>query len=295
MESFVHIQGDSDSHLAPLILIHAVSGLALPYCALGSLTGEHVEIDEGRPVYGISSPLFTSNGYRLPKTMDHIAHEYVMMMARQLRSKGTFILGGWSFGGMVAMRMAKIMRSQGMKVLRVIMIDSVNPDRYPAFADKHEQKSIAMATFNPIKERLAVPLAQLMMMAEDDGSGDSTPDSSDDEGDEMPNILPLIYQHIQNGLDIISKKESRSQSHHRCRTPISLIKCQLLEPLPAIVKDARRKLMKKGFTDPRLGWHKDDFDDFETVPFSGTHDGAFDSQYVEDLTYLMRDVLNKCR
>jgi len=293
MNSFVHIQGDPNSHLTPLILVHAVSGFALPYFALGSLTGDDVEIDEGRPVYGISSPIYSSSGYRLPKSLDHVAHEYITMITHHLHSTGPFILGGWSLGGMIAMKMGKIMRSQGMKVLRVIMIDSANPDRYPAFADKLEHQAMATLTFNPIKQRMSFLSAQIVA-EEEEGNPSSEDEFFEDGGDDMSNMLPRIYQHIHNGLEIISKKNEPSPNH-RCRTPISLIKCSILGPLPKTVLEPRRKTMKKRFEDKRMGWHKENFDNFETIPFGGSHDEAFDGMYVGELTLLMREILNRCR
>lgn len=291
MNSFVNIQGDPNSHLTPLILVHAVSGLALPYFALGSLTGDDVEIDEGRPVYGISSPIYSSSSYRLPQSLDHVAHEYITIITRHLRSKGPFILGGWSLGGMIAMKMGKIMRSRGMEVLRVIMIDSANPDRYPAFADKLEHQTMATLTFNPIKQRLSFPVVHIM--AEEERNFSSDDELFEDDGDDMSNMLPRIYQHIHNGLEIISKSESLPNG--RCQTPISLIKCSIMGPLPKAILEPRRRVMKKRFEDKRMGWHEENFDSFEIIQFGGSHDGAFDGMYVGELTLLMREVLNRCR
>ncbi|KFY44317.1 hypothetical protein V494_01547 [Pseudogymnoascus sp. VKM F-4513 (FW-928)] len=291
MDSFVSVQGDPNSCLTPLILVHAVSGLALPYFGLGSLTGEDVEFDEGRPVYGISSPIYSSSGYRLPHSLDHVANEYITMITRHLRSKGPFILGGWSLGGMIAMKMEKIMRSRGMEVLRVIMIDSANPDRYPAFTDKLEHQTMAALTFNPIKQRLSFSVAH--DMAEEAMNFSSEDEFFEDDGDDMSNMLPRIYQHIYNGLELISKKDE-SLPNDRCQTPVSLIKCSIMGPLPKTIFEPRRKVMKKRFEDQRMGWQEENFDDFETIQFGGSHDGAFDVMHVGELTLLMREILNRC-
>ena len=48
-----------------------------------------------------------------------------------------------------------------------------------------------------------------------------------------------------------------------------------------------RKLMR----DTHMGWDEAAFAMFETVHFSATHDTAFDAEFADELTAIMKDLL----
>lgn len=281
------IQGDPSSSLTPLILIHAISGLALPYFALGSLTGEDVEIDEGRPVYGISSPVYSSSSHRLPSSLEQVAYDYVSLVMRKLRSRGPFILGGWSMGGMIAIKMADILQRQNVPVLGVIMVDSTNPVHYPQFSDALEHKAMTLSTLGAIKKRTA--------HSREYGSNTSSEDESFQDNrkdDHVSQMFKRMHKHIFNGLSLISKADGRYLDQ-RCHTPVFLIKCSILEPHSSAVRGSRRRMMMKRFEDAYLGWNRGDFERFEVLPFQASHDSVLDGMHSETLTLLMRDILSR--
>ncbi|KAL4924049.1 thioesterase domain-containing protein [Aspergillus undulatus] len=184
METVVHIQGNPSSPLTPLILIHAISGMALPYFALGSLSSsssysssysssspsssslsanpsqhddsDFEEEDQGRPVYGLSSPIFESPSafYRHGKSLPSLAREYVNIIRRDIQPHGPYLLGGWSMGGMIAVEMAAILTAQGETVKHVLMIDSINPTRFLPFQNVHEHLVLSTLTYNAIASRI---------------------------------------------------------------------------------------------------------------------------------------------
>ncbi|KAL4974916.1 hypothetical protein BDW66DRAFT_77395 [Aspergillus desertorum] len=172
METLVHIQGNPRSPLTPLILVHAISGMALPYFTLGSLSsssssnskpGQHdhddfedEEEDQGRPVYGLSSPIFESRSafYRHGKSLPSLAREYINIIRREIQPHGPYLLGGWSMGGMIAVEMAAILTAQGEKVKHVLMIDSINPARFLPFHNVHEHLVLSSLTYNAIASRI---------------------------------------------------------------------------------------------------------------------------------------------
>jgi thioesterase domain-containing protein len=287
METFMLIQGDPSSSLAPLILIHAISGLALPYFALGSLTGEEVEIDEGRPVYGISSPIYSSGSHRLPSSLEQVAYEYVSLMMRKLLPRRPFILGGWSMGGMIAMKMADILQRQNLSVLGVIMVDSTNPVHYPQFSDALEHKAMTLSTLGAIKKRT--------VHSREHGSNTSSDDESFQDNrkdDHVSQMFKQMHKHIFNGLSIISKADGRYLDQ-RCQAPVFLIKCSILEPFSSAVRSSRRRMMMKRFEDAYLGWNIDDFGHFEVLLFQSSHGSVLDGMHSGILTELMRDILSR--
>ncbi|PHH86103.1 hypothetical protein CDD83_10708 [Cordyceps sp. RAO-2017] len=144
MDVITHIQGDEESGLTPLFLVHPISGVALPFLRLESLS----EYDE-RPVYGITSPMHCPGGdkFKLPPSLKALAALYVEEV-RAVQAEGPYLLGGWSMGGMVAMFMAKQLEAEGDEVLKVIMIDSANPEVFPSFSSAEEHREFAKATFD---------------------------------------------------------------------------------------------------------------------------------------------------
>lgn len=147
MESLFLLQGDPHSSLTPLVLIHAVSGVATPYLLLEPLC-----LDE-RPVYAMSSPFITSRLFPLSsefgkavEEQDAIGSDLVTVARRyvelidQADIYGTspWLLGGWSLGGMLAFQMVKLLEQRGTHVHHCIMLDSVCPAELPAFQDENE-------------------------------------------------------------------------------------------------------------------------------------------------------------
>ncbi|KAI1373465.1 hypothetical protein F4677DRAFT_448294 [Hypoxylon crocopeplum] len=95
--------------LPPLYMVHDGSGLCSMYSAISSL---------GRNLFGISCD--EKNQFR---TVDDMATAY----AGLVDTSKPFILGGWSFGGVVAHEMARILNERHAPVRGVIMIDSPCP------------------------------------------------------------------------------------------------------------------------------------------------------------------------
>ncbi|KOS22711.1 Dimodular nonribosomal peptide synthase [Escovopsis weberi] len=154
MEVITLIQGDRDSHLTPLFLVHAISGTALPYLRL------HLLSDEDRPIYGITNPIHCPNPetFKFPSSLAGLAAFYLDGITR-IQPHGPYLLGGWSMGGMVAMFMAQILQARGEPVSKVIMIDSANPEVFPCFTSPEEHREFARATYEKTVAMVAMELS----------------------------------------------------------------------------------------------------------------------------------------
>ncbi|KAK5999256.1 putative thioesterase gloN [Cladobotryum mycophilum] len=116
------IQKPSGNGAMPLILIHDGGGTCFSYRLLGQL---------GRAVYTIENPRFQS-GRPWKGGIQEMAEVYVELI-RCMRSKGTlptesFLLGGWSLGGLISLQIAKLLEGDDeLRVAGILMIDSVFP------------------------------------------------------------------------------------------------------------------------------------------------------------------------
>ena len=287
MDTILHIQGSDASPLTPLFLVHAVSGLALPYLGLGPLADDSDDDGEGRAVYGISSPIYGSKGYRLPPTIDDIAAQYISLIQREVQPEGPYLLGGWSLGGMIALKMASILEARGETVLHVIMIDSPNPENYPSFIDRAEHDKIVSITYNKVASRINAP-----DLLNDDDS-DLSSESADDDDDDfsLATMLPRMRKHIYNGVHMIGNVSSGNFLPDPCHIPITLVKCSSLSRPSPTLRDVRRDFVQKSFRDERMGWQSAKFEHFRTVKFRAQHDSAFDRAHVGELTGILRGIL----
>jgi len=100
---------------APLFLIHPAPGFAFPYSTLAKHLGNH-------PIYGINDPLL--NGMETSfKTIQEMA-EFYLPLIYKIQNNGPYILGGWSFGGAVALEIAYQMWKAHKQVEAVLLFDS---------------------------------------------------------------------------------------------------------------------------------------------------------------------------
>lgn len=106
----------------PLFLAAPVGGNVLSYHDLL----QHLDADQ--PVYGLQA--VGLDGVQLPqKNVKDVSAHYVSEILSIL-PKGPFLLGGSSFGGLVAYEMAQQLHDQGLPVELVVMFDAYGPD-YP--------------------------------------------------------------------------------------------------------------------------------------------------------------------
>ncbi len=101
----------------PLFLVHPVGGSVFAYHALAR------HLDAGRPVYALQAPGLEGEAEPLT-SVDAMAERYLAAL-REARPEGPYLLGGWSFGGLVAWEMARRLRAEGEEVPLVTLIDSL--------------------------------------------------------------------------------------------------------------------------------------------------------------------------
>ncbi|MBZ4423322.1 alpha/beta fold hydrolase, partial [Myxococcus sp. RHSTA-1-4] len=107
----------------PLFLVHGGGGGVLSYTELVRLLGA------GRPVYGLSASGL--DGGELPAaSVEVLARDYLAQL-RAVQPRGPYLLGGWSFGGLVAYEMARLLQAEGEQVELLALLDSHAPRSEP--------------------------------------------------------------------------------------------------------------------------------------------------------------------
>jgi amino acid adenylation domain-containing protein len=100
----------------PLYLLQPAGGNLSAYLELCAL------IPAGQAVYGFEE----LNGVTAESTIEELAACYAITL-RRVRPQGPYRLGGWSFGGLLAYEMARLLAEAGEHVEPVLLIDAVLP------------------------------------------------------------------------------------------------------------------------------------------------------------------------
>jgi amino acid adenylation domain-containing protein len=100
----------------PFFCIHPGGGTVFCYAELARTLGSE------QPFYGMQARGLEA-GHTPHTTVPDLAIEYIAAM-RVVQPKGPYLLGGWSFGGLVAFEMARQLREQGEEIGLLALIDS---------------------------------------------------------------------------------------------------------------------------------------------------------------------------
>src|SRR5690348_7451803 len=104
----------------PIFFVHVGSGQVLCYVDLARRLGPD------QPFYGLQDPhLYTREFPDVP--IEEMSDHYVESV-RQIQPHGPYLLGGWSFGGVVVLEMATQLKNQGEEVAWLGVLDAASPD-----------------------------------------------------------------------------------------------------------------------------------------------------------------------
>jgi amino acid adenylation domain-containing protein len=103
----------------PFFCVHPAAGSIFQYQKLSRLLGQD------QPFYGIESPSLI-HGSGLQSSLEALALQYLEQL-RRIQSEGPYFLGGYCFGGLVALAIAHLLRAQGQEVALLALFNSWAP------------------------------------------------------------------------------------------------------------------------------------------------------------------------
>ena len=110
----------SGGNRPPFVCIHGGDGGIIFYRDLAPHLGDE------RPFLAIEAPALNSEDEIIAEPVEHMAEKYLTLLRRE-KGKGPFLLGGYSFGGLVAFEMACRLAQEGMNVPLLALFDTSNP------------------------------------------------------------------------------------------------------------------------------------------------------------------------
>jgi thioesterase domain-containing protein/NAD(P)-dependent dehydrogenase (short-subunit alcohol dehydrogenase family)/acyl carrier protein len=110
----------AEGSLRPLFCIHGADGGVLFYRDFG------LQLDENRPIHAIEAPMLQNPRLNAADNVATIATAYLADI-RRIQPEGPYLLGGYSFGGIVAYEMARQLKQAGITTTKLLLFDSPNP------------------------------------------------------------------------------------------------------------------------------------------------------------------------
>jgi acyl-CoA synthetase (AMP-forming)/AMP-acid ligase II/thioesterase domain-containing protein len=103
----------------PLFLVHPAGGAVFSYVPLAR------RLEKERQLVGIQAPAFDGGPDDWSKSIERTASRYLTLV-RETRATGPYIIGGWSFGGVVAYEMARQLRGlDTAEDIHLVLIDAI--------------------------------------------------------------------------------------------------------------------------------------------------------------------------
>jgi amino acid adenylation domain-containing protein len=135
----------------PIFLVHPVGGSVAAYRELVDY------LDRGQTVYGLEAE--TAAAETAPVTIEALAQRYLAAI-REVRPRGPYQVGGWSFGGLVASELAAQLQRAGEQVELLVLFDTWAPVPGNEMAD-YNDPAIPVTFFAKDLQRLAGRALQL--------------------------------------------------------------------------------------------------------------------------------------
>jgi amino acid adenylation domain-containing protein len=124
----------------PFFCVHPVGGNILCYVELARSIGRD------RPFYGLQSAGLNGEEGSGFARIEDIATRYIEAI-RSVQPAGPYLLGGWSFGGVVAFEMARQLKEQSRETAHVALLDSWAPASRPTPSSDRLSSSDLAARF----------------------------------------------------------------------------------------------------------------------------------------------------
>ncbi|HEY9699474.1 MAG TPA: amino acid adenylation domain-containing protein [Trichocoleus sp.] len=99
--------------------VHPVFGVVLPYTELAR------QLNPDQPFYGIQ-PFGLSSNHSAHRSIPDMAAAYIQAI-QTVQPESPYLLGGWSFGGLVAFEMAQQLQQAGHEVALLAIFDTIAP------------------------------------------------------------------------------------------------------------------------------------------------------------------------
>jgi amino acid adenylation domain-containing protein len=258
----------------PLFLVHQAGGYGLSYSVLADVLGKE------QPLYALQSRGLDGKQQPL-NTVEAMASTYIKAI-REILPYGPYLLGGHSFGGLVAFEMASQLEAAGERVEHLFIIDIHSPLPEPeveAALDDHA------ALLGFMIEQIGLYFNKTVSVSYEELS-------VLDEAERFEHVLQLLRRHeivppnsrknLIVGLLNVYKANVRASLRYQpkpIKSSLSVFKTTAL---------AERFLLE----DPTVGWRELTSGQVRFCTVSGEHQSLLKEPHVKELSAAIEEVLH---
>lgn len=281
----------------PFFCVHPIGGNALCYVALARRLRE-----TGRPFYAFQA--VGLDGSRAPlESVEAMASHYVELLCAA-QPEGPITLGGWSFGGMLAVAMADQLRRMGREISALVLFDTMVPRPGPSIVRDRASWTLGGSGADPMLRRVfALDLLtgfRGRIEAEDDAFVDACDGDLSKllevaaargavpEGTRADDLLPILRVFESSVLAGISYRPPQDPGR------ITLLRAA--SPLPAPLKPIHER-MGSQYLDPTNGWGALYPGQVEVYSVPGDHLTLIQEPNIDEIVRILDHVLDtaSCR
>jgi len=142
----------------PIFCVHPVGGNVLCYFELAQQLG--IE----QPFYGLQAVGMEAS--QVPYTQVIDMAEFYLNALQTQKPQGPYQLAGWSFGGLVAFEMARLLQVQGQSVSRLVLLDTAAHSRRKE--EHQEPEDDAQLLFDFLPEEISLSLEHFRQLTLDE-------------------------------------------------------------------------------------------------------------------------------
>jgi amino acid adenylation domain-containing protein len=279
LSPLVEIQA-GESGRKPIFLVHPIGGAVLSYRNLA----KHLE--PGQPVFALQDPyLEVEGGESVELSIEEMAAEYLVGV-RSVQPAGPYLLGGWSFGGIVAFEMAQQLCAAGESVDLLALVDTRPLVVLPDESDEEILAGIARDSARRMGKTLAVSPEDLARVERSRWF--------DHILDEMK-AADLATHELRDEVVRRFLRRRRASSEAAARYTfhsypgrITLFRALDVDPLETPMPDEGARC-----SDPTLGWGDLSAEPVESHPIPGYHAGLMFEPYVQVLAERLGFCINR--
>ncbi|MEM4658889.1 MAG: amino acid adenylation domain-containing protein, partial [Candidatus Methanosuratincola sp.] len=254
----------------PFFCVHPIGGSVLCYANLARSLGQD------RPFYGIESPGI--HGRLEPMgSIEDMAACYIEAM-REVQPRGPYLIGGHSFGGIVAFEMAQQLRARGEEVSLLVLLDS-----WPRMRTEGVAKEEIEFLIDTVSVDVGIP-KDVILKAWEGTTGLGFAALMESQSDMVTNLARFIapeteFEHIKRYIDVFyaNLAAMRSYSPREYEGKIALIRAE--EQLPG--------------EDPTMGWGEL-VEEVEVSVAPGNHVTMLREPNVHQLALKLKSLLDAC-
>jgi len=255
----------------PLFLVHPIGGNVLCYLDLV----RHLPADQ--PVYALQAAGAEPGATPL-RTMSDLAASYITAI-RRVRPHGPYNIGGWSFGGYVAVEMAQQLADE--ELARLILLDTIALGDGPP--PSVAESDLMTAFFGELLlEAHGMKAAQLAFehnATDRDASFDSTLRYAIEAGIVPPESSPQLIRRLYE-IFRANYEATLNYCHEPLDRDITLLRS--IEELPAVLAGPHR-IVGSMFASTTNGWERVTPRSLRVIDVAGDHLSMMSEPYVADV------------